>query len=193
MNISSLSNDHRNSGHLCHLPRQEAPLHAPCSKSRSPKVPEPGALSGPDGIDGSSDLISSPLEKHRRELTNTIAGRGNEGRGRGEDSEEAEELLEHLDGLLRIRRCGCGKATTESLRKVRVRRGPSISVSSVSEDRLQQFLTFTNEYHLVPITHYISRARACLLLRSSFSHRGGTHPELSNRPTLYTDKVDRLP
>ena len=63
-------------------------------------MPEPGALSGPDGIDGSSDLISSPLEKHRRELTNTIAGRGNEGRGRGEDSEEAEELLEHLDGSI---------------------------------------------------------------------------------------------
>ena len=118
-------------------------LHAQAaSRTCSPKVPEPGALSGADGIDGSSDLISSPLEKHRRELTNTIAGRGNEGRGRGEDSEEAEELLEHLDGLLRIRRCG--EATTESLRKVRVV-FPSISVSSVSEDRLQQFLTFTNE------------------------------------------------
>ena len=121
--------------------RHHSMLHAQAA-SRSPKVPEPGALSGADGIDGSSDLISSPLEKHRRELTNTIAGRGNEGRGRGEDSEEAEELLEHLDGLLRIRRCG--EATTESLRKVRVV-FPSISVSSVSEDRLQQFLTFTNE------------------------------------------------
>ena len=94
-------------------------LHAQAaSRTCSPKVPEPGALSGADGIDGSSDLISSPLEKHRRELTNTIAGRGNEGRGRGEDSEEAEELLEHLDGLLRIRRCG--EATEK---KVRVRRG----------------------------------------------------------------------
>ena len=80
--------------------------HSMLHAAASPKVPEPGALSGTDGIDGSSDLISSPLGKHRRELTNTIASRGNEGRGRGEDSEEAEELLEHLDGLLRIRRCG---------------------------------------------------------------------------------------
>ena len=99
-------------------------------------MPEPGALSGPDGIDGSSDLISSPLEKHRRELTNTIAGRGNEGRGRGEDSEEAEELLEHLDGLLRIRRCG--ETTTRTFL-------PSTLLTEKSEDRLQQFLTFTNE------------------------------------------------
>ena len=38
-------------------------------------------------------------EEHRQELTNTVAGRGNEGRGRGEDGEEAEKLLEHLDGL----------------------------------------------------------------------------------------------
>ena len=52
-----------------------------------------------------------PLEEHRQELTNTVAGRGNEGRGRGEDGEEAEKLLEHLDGLLRIRRSGRGKET----------------------------------------------------------------------------------
>jgi len=112
-------------------------LHA---QAATPKVPEPGALSGTT-VDGSSDVISSPLGKHRRELTNTIAGRGNEGRGRGEDSEEAEELLEHLDGLLRIRRCG--KATTGKLAESTCSVVPSISVSSVSEDRLQHFLRFT--------------------------------------------------
>ena len=51
------------------------------------------------GIDLS--ISFRPLEEHRQELTNTVAGRGNEGRGRGEDGEEAEKLLEHLDGLLR--------------------------------------------------------------------------------------------
>ena len=121
-------------------------LHA---QAATPKVPEPGALSGTDGIDGSSDLISSPLGKHRRELTNTMASRGNEGRGRGEDSEEAEELLEHLDGLLRIRRCaggvgGCSMKEGLFLACFANTYSPSISVSSVSEDRLQHFLRFTN-------------------------------------------------
>ena len=69
-----------------------------------------------------------PLEEHRQELTNTVAGRGNEGRGRGEDGEEAEKLLEHLDGLLRIRRSGRGK--TE--RKSKTRMFLFISVGSVA-------------------------------------------------------------
>ena len=71
-----------------------------------------------------------PLEEHRQELTNTVAGRGNEGRGRGEDSEEAEKLLEHLDGLLRIRRSGRGKETE---RTSKTRMFLCISVGSVAE------------------------------------------------------------
>lgn len=72
-----------------------------------------------------------PLEEHRQELTNTVAGRGNEGRGRGEDGEEAEKLLEHLDGLLRIRRSGRGKETRKERRKTRM--FLCISVGSVAE------------------------------------------------------------
>ena len=78
----------------------------------------------------STDTDVDPLEEHRQELTNTVAGRGNESRGRGEDGEEAEKLLEHLDGLF--------EDTKECMGEEGKRRPPRTSAYTTNGDRLQE-------------------------------------------------------